>query len=353
MFKMKFDVVVDLQFGSTGKGALAGFLSNTKNYEMVVSANMPNAGHTAYCPDTGKKFVHKVLPSGIFSENLKMIGVGSGAGFTIDRLEEEWKNVSEYLLDMGFEGRHEVGLVIHEAAIVVDQHHKEREAASLSKISSTMQGSGAALVDKIMRVSGAIAKNHEFEILERLSKHGKVTIASNKDWNSILLDHETILVEGSQGYSLSNSAGFYPYCTSRDCTTARIIADCGMPPRNLSKVYGSVRVHPIRVGNTPDGFSGDWYPDQTEIDFKQLNVEAETTTVTGRVRRIATFSCLQIQEAMQVCQPDEVFLNFAQYDPEATDAAYRFINDVAAILGRGRVTMLGHGALPSDVEVLP
>ncbi len=42
----KVDLVVDLQFGSTGKGLLCGYLSESDDYDTVITANMPNAGHT-------------------------------------------------------------------------------------------------------------------------------------------------------------------------------------------------------------------------------------------------------------------------------------------------------------------
>ena len=60
----KVDIIVDLQFGSTGKGALAGYLAANSDYDVVVSANMPNAGHT-FIDSKGQRMIHKVLPSGI------------------------------------------------------------------------------------------------------------------------------------------------------------------------------------------------------------------------------------------------------------------------------------------------
>lgn len=36
-------MIVDLQYGSTGKGAIAGYLSTKNDYDTVISANMPNA----------------------------------------------------------------------------------------------------------------------------------------------------------------------------------------------------------------------------------------------------------------------------------------------------------------------
>lgn len=342
----KMDVLVDLQFGSTGKGALAGFLSEKRGYDAVVSCNMPNAGHTAYSPD-GQKFVHKVLPSGIFSPNLRAIGVGPGAVFDIGRLEEEWKNVCLYL--RWKTAQFPVTLVIHEAAGVLMDHHREAEQKTLSRISSTMQGSAEALIDKIRRNAGAIAGHHAIRISEIMNQYGPCRIVSQSEWLEIMIHQDRILLEGSQGYSLGLSSGFYPYCTSRDCTPARVIADCSMPVGWLGDVYGSCRVHPIRVGNTPDGYSGDWYMDQREIHFSDLGVPAETTTVTGRVRRIATFSKLQMREAMEMARPRRVFLNFCNYDEHEAAKVKTFIDEIAETIGCGGATILGYGPLPQDI----
>lgn len=339
---MKFDVLVDLQFGSTGKGLLAGYLGVKNGYEAVISANNPNAGHSAYAPDSGKLFVHKVLPSAIFGTGLRVIGVAPGAIFDPDRLEKEWKEVCEY--------RHDLLLVIHESAAVLTDEHRDKELRLLNHISSTMQGSAAAMVDKIMRKKNVIVKDMAEPLVARLVKYGSTFVANQREWIDIFNTGGDVLLEGAQGYSLGINAGFYPYCTSRDCTPARVIADCSLPVAALSRIYGCARVHPIRVGNTPDGYSGDWYPDQREISFGALNVEPERTTVTKRVRRIATFSAVQIREAMQMAMPDEIFLNFCQYDYDSTDRAIKAINSIAKEVKCGGVQYTGWGPLPADIS---
>lgn len=336
----KMDVLVDLQFGSTGKGLLSGYLGVKNGYEAVISCNAPNAGHTAYAPDTGDKFVHKVLPSAIFGDDLKVIGIGPGAVFYIERLEQEWEAVCEY--------REDLTLIIHEAACIATTEHKLAEAAGLSRIASTMQGSAEALINKIRRNPNAIAKNWEFALL-RASRMGNLKIVNQAEWLEIMSNKSSILIEGSQGYSLGLSSGFYPFCTSRDCTVGRVIADANLPVQWLRDTYGCARVHPIRVGNTPDGYSGDWYEDQIETSFDKLGVDKEMTTVTGRVRRIASFSALQIREAMTMAQPTAVFLNFAQYDEDASAAAIDAIDGIAAEIGCGGVSYIGSGPLPTDI----
>ena len=333
------DVLVDLQFGSTGKGALAGYLSMKNDYEVAVSANMPNAGHTAYDAE-GNVFIHKVLPSGVFSKNLRMIAVGPGSVFSIDRLAQEWGHLKARL-------NTSPRLVIHEIAGILSPSHRDLEEKTLGRIASTMQGSGAALCDKIMRNPGVIAADRMFEIQSAVPE---AEVVNQWQWLQSFTSAGDALVEGSQGYSLGISSGFYPHCTSRDCTPARVVADVSLPMSWVRSVYGSCRVHPIRVGNTIEGSSGGWYKDQREISFQSLGVVPEKTTVTGRERRIASFSRHQIEEALLMSSPDTIFLNFAQYSYSDTTESTAIIKDVCQkILNRDVPILLGYGPYPTDV----
>lgn len=306
---MSITAIVDLQFGSTGKGLIAGYLSEKNDYDMVISANMPNAGHT-YVEADGTKRVHKVLPSGIYSKNLKYIAIGPGAVFDPDRLEMEVSAIRA----AGIKAE----VIVHPQAGILSFAHFEQEQASLSHISSTMQGSMAALVEKMGRArDGAnIAANMAQPWKDRMRREHNVRVVGNVMWDGIMWSMNNILMEGSQGYSLGLHAGFYPYCTSRDCTVWRLMADCGAMNRDGKlRVIGTARVHPIRVGNTADGHSGGHYPDQEETSWEALGQEPEKTTVTQRVRRVFTFSEAQINMAMAANRVDEVFLNFCNYAP--------------------------------------
>lgn len=321
---MNVTAIVDLQFGSTGKGLLAGYLSLNNDYEAVISANMPNAGHTFVAED-GTKWVHKVLPSGVYSKELKYIMVGPGAVFDIDRLTKEIAG----LRTQGVTAE----VVVHENAAILKPQHALDEQAKLNSIASTMQGSMEAMYEKMQRegtaVMANIAKNYVGEIMA-----AGAVVWSNSMWIVTLADFKEVLVEGSQGYSLGINAGFYPYCTSRDCTVWRLLADCAVPyvaQKGMLKVVGSARVHPIRVGNTQKGYSGPSYPDQKELTWEQLGQTPETTTVTGRVRRVFSFSEQQIREAILASNVSEVFLNFCNYDPPEAVRVIQAINQIGRL----------------------
>ena len=335
----KVDVIVDLQFGSTGKGLIAGYMAKRYGYDVVINANMPNAGHT-FIDEDGRTWIHKVLPNGFVADTVKIVGLGPGSVFGLDRLAKEWHESIDILGSKR--------LIIHEAAVVLSEKHAEIERATLSGISSTMQGSAAAMVQKIMRQGddSPLAKDAlvgtEFE----------GAVVSHAEWMSIMYDAKKILLEGAQGYSLGINAGFWPYCTSRDCTPTRFLADCAIPFSWANRVVGTARVHPIRVGNTPDGHSGDCYDDQVETSWQELGEVPELTTVTGRERRVFTFSRKQIREAIMACQPTDVFLNFCNYAP---DLSTQIITDIGQDLETygpedATVTYTGWGATENDVN---
>lgn len=328
----KVDVVVDLQFGSTGKGLLCDFLAASGKYDCVVNANLPNAGHTTVTPE-GRVWMNKAMPNGIMVA--KRVMMGPGSAFTAPRLAEELALVADLMEGKVF--------AIHEAAMVVTPAHKQKEAETLSRISSTMQGSAEAVVAKIRREDGIIAR----DCMDILKEYGlDKYVVTHAQYLQHLLDSESILVEGAQGYSLGHNSGFYPYCTSRDCTVTRYMADCAIPAGWLRKAYGVARVHPIRVGNTSDGYSGDIYPDQTELTWEQLGVDPELTTVTKRVRRVFTFSHAQIHEACVANGIDEIFLNFANYDEVAAREIIDSVNHMMVDTGhtdKNIITMVGVG----------
>jgi adenylosuccinate synthase len=267
-------------------------------YDTVVTCNMPNAGHT-YIDSKGNKMIHKVLPNGIVSPMLKCVMIGPGAVFSEDRLLFEIDQAVQF----GYLGS-DVRIMVHPNATVLLEEHTEAERLGLSGISSTMQGSMAAMIHKMARPltdsPTAAAKFNRY-------------VCSHQEWMDALTNADSILAEGSQGYSLGINTQFYPYTTSRDCTPARFLSDMGIPHNMLRKVIGTARTFPIRVGNTEDGFSGPCYEDQEETSWEAIGQVPETTTVTGRIRRVFTFSLQQIKEACFHCAPDEIFLNFAQY----------------------------------------
>jgi adenylosuccinate synthase len=341
----KVTMITDLQFGSTGKGAIAGKLSMTGEFDTVISANMPNAGHTAFDAE-GNKFVHKALPSGIFSPNVKKAMLGPGAVFNPRTLEKEVDHAMHHgHLTKGAE------VLVHAMSVPLTAAMKqEEENSAVAGIASTAQGSMVAQVEKMRRNVGLDVVSRD---AYRPDSMLPIRVISNSEWiMAVTSGSKKILAEAAQGYSLGINQDFYPYCTSRDCTPARFLSDMALLHKSLVKVIGSMRTCPIRVGNTDKGQSGRCYNDQHEMTWDELGLVPEMTTVTGRIRRVFSFSEQQLSEALLMTGCDEIFLNFLNYLPEHEQQ--QFVSRVSKIAERTGcvIAYIGTGPAPSDIEMV-
>ena len=296
-------LICDLQFGSTGKGLIAGYLAERDEPDTLVTAWSANAGHT-YINAAGEKFVHTMIPNGIVSPKCRKVMIGPGSLLNPQNFLDEIDMNRKYLVN--------ADILIHPNAGVINSEHRSEEDKTMVAIGSTKKGCGAALIQKIKRDP----KNTNVASECGLIKH---YVVRKDEYMNALMSSKNIQIEGAQGFSLSMHHGMYPYTTSRDVTPMQILADCAVPISYLSKVVGSMRTYPIRVANRFDkdgnqvGWSGPCYSDQIELDWNEIGIEPELTTVTKLPRRIFSFSMQQIIEAVNYCEPTEVFLNFANY----------------------------------------
>ena len=332
----KVDVVVDLGYGSTGKGACAFWLSRNRSYDTVISINGFQAGHTAVSKE-GRKWVHLALPTGLYIK--KNVLIAPGAAFYPAQLALEIEGSKDLL-----SGKR---IGIHECATVGKQWMADEEASStgMQMTGSTKMGFGAAQAAKARRRPDVIARDS----MELLEQHGLAQyVVTHQQYLDILRDSESILLESSQGYSLSLNAGMYPYCTSRDCTTSATLSATHIPPQWVRDVFGVARLYPIRVNNQ-QGSSGPCYQDQEETSFGAIGQPVELTTVTKLPRRVFTFSMQQVLEAVQVNGVTDIVLSFADYNPPlATELANTIDSAVASNGGEARVNYLTVGPSESD-----
>ena len=144
-------MIIDGQWGSTGKGKLAGWVYYNLPLDEPIFAVcdfMPNAGHTVYHPE-GHAVVTRQLPTGAAFLDVQCL-IGPHAAIDVDGLMGEIKAIEALNIEgPGIRDR----LFIHPRAAVVQPGHRESEK-SMTRISSTMKGGHAASVDKIMRRDG-------------------------------------------------------------------------------------------------------------------------------------------------------------------------------------------------------
>ncbi len=341
----KFNIVLDCFWGSSGKGKLSTWLAASTAVCGISSANFPNAGHTArFGP---QKYVYKAMPTasclnhqGIADLSSKLY-ISPASGFSPLVMFNEWLMSGRPLIR------------VHERACIVTSAHAatERADTSLMGISSTMQGSAAAAIDKIRRYPDAsmrptldhtrmdkiydelVASGCEHKLIS-LFLHSFVVMSGHDfrcKFREAINGSGAWLHEGSQGYALSIDHGsHYPHCTSRNCTTAHAMDAMAVPPSLVGDVYLNLRTFPIRVGNYVDsevsGYSGDWYPDCEETTWDKIAsnagmpshvaaalAEGERTTVTKRIRRVSSFSFFGMKDAIATNGATKLALNFVQY----------------------------------------
>jgi len=333
--------IIGLQFGSEGKGALAGYLANRRQPDVCVSNWSPNAGHT-FRETSGHKLVVRCIPVGAYSGYCQyaMLGPGSVIDPVIFLEEMSWLPGN-------------VVVVIHPMAAIVYDRHREREL-QFERIGSTMKGSAAASIDRMMR--DPLLSSTAGEYFSKNSAGGAIVDASY--YHSVMSMARLIQVEGCQGHSLSLYNGLYPYVTSRDTSIHQLKADVAWHDDRRLLTYGCIRTFPIRVANRAAGTSGHGYPDQMETSFRNIGVEPEFTTVTKLPRRVFTFSLLQLIDACTINNPHELYLSFCDYfdddDKELFDLL-TVIREVTSIqvkwqsYGPYMLDMIDHGAIRNEL----
>lgn len=310
-------VVVGGQFGSEAKGLVASYLAVNSLYRghLICTTNAgAQAGHTTILDD-GRKFVCFHLPTiGVLRPD-STIYINAGSIIDADLLYREIRDICsvtgedvDHLRDR---------IVVHPNAAHITQHAKNVEAeGATTHLGSTQKGVGAALADKIMR--------HPWSTIGGLDPFGGMLKVMTLDLMELMDKNYAVTVEIPQGTGLSiNASPFFPKCTSRDCWLVSGLNDAAIHPDYLNEVAMVVRTFPIRVGHISDkegeivGNSGPFYPDSVELGWDQLpGVTPERTTVTKRVRRIATWSWQQYRDALRLNRPSRVFLTFTNYMDE-------------------------------------
>lgn len=313
MIAGKFNVVLDAQWGSSGKGKLCAYLADKFSVTDTSSSNMPNAGHTVQFA-SGRKYIFKALPSALAlnpEKNDRIRGyLSPGSSFTFERLFQERQMVGN------------TPIIIHERAQVMLDRYKEKEQVSTKRIASTMQGCAEAMCEKIMRHPD----------VELMNKYEGLPPSMFRRTTMLRMQQGMWLHEVSQGYALSIDHGtHYPYCTSRNCTTQAGLDQMSIPHNMVGDVYLNFRPAPIRVGNvvengTEVGYSGDFAPWGEETTWDQVATDAgmppkaramlaenERTTVTKRIRRVGTLSLPWLKQAAIYNGATKLSLNFANY----------------------------------------
>ena len=308
------DIIVGGQYGSEGKGNICAHIAEP--YGMLIRVGGPNAGHMVAHPR--QKYVQ--FPSGTGTNRRAQVVIAPGATLWVPQVLKEIEELKAH-------GLTEDRISIDEQAMIIEESDRQLEAQSLGVIGSTKQGVGAASARKVIgRDSqphlGApvrLAKEHP-----DLKNYVKQTGALIED---MLASGDKIMVEGTQGTSLSIHHGRYPHVTSRETTASGCLADAGIAPTRIRRIVMVTRTYPIRVG----GSSG---PIAREIQLKtiadrsgmplSLLEQTEVGTVSGTPRRVGEFDWEQLRRSALLNGATDIALTFADYLDAANAQAQRF-----------------------------
>lgn len=310
------DVIVGGQYGSEGKGNIVHFLA--PEYDLLVRVGGPNAGHKVFRPDNSPFTFHQ-LPSGSLANGQAQLILGAGAVISLDRLLREIADLSVPV----------ERLAIDEQAMIIEQQDIDDEIQELKDtIASTAQGVGRATARKIN------GRKPDSDV--RLAKDIPELRHYIKDTVEILADavlkQKRIMLEGTQGTSLSIHHGHYPHVTSRVTTASGCLAEAGIAPHQVRRVVMVCRSYPIRVGNTDKGCTSGYLAQELSLDSiaKRSGVDiqelqkAEKTSTTNRDRRIAEFDWAQFRRSIVLNAPTDIALTFADYLSVKNRGAYRY-----------------------------
>lgn len=339
MLKIGVNTLVDGQYGSTGKGLLASYLAamHGSKVDMVLSNAGPNSGHTFY--HEGTKWVLKQVPvmAAYLHLNKTPVQAYLTNGAIVDR-----DILAQEIQKLEMEPHN---VLVNRGAAHIGPMEKFDDRATVNSVASTGQGVGPAMIEKLRR------KTNEF--YEAYYRVDPLPTFIQYDYRA-----STIFMEIAQGFSLGINSGFYPYTTSRECTVSQGLSDAGLPPCAASRTFMSVRTYPIRVGNSELGWSGPCYQDQAELSWSQVGdsgMAPEYTTVTGRMRRVFSWSNKQFMDAIHANAPDVIFVNFMNYLPRDVDHKWwvdtNILMPYTRVMGRPPVAiLLGYGPKIEDVR---
>ena len=281
-------VVVDGQYGSTGKGAVCGFLAyedaGSGQAHVGIRVGGSQAGHTVIDTE-GRAWPLRHVPVAFVNPDALLV-IAPGSEVDLDVLNSEVTQLE----DAGFKINDR--LYIDAQATWLEPYHLEHEKAMKlnARLGSTGKGVGAARAARIMRAARLIkdAPDAGWDVPGQITDTTKLVSA-------MLAAGRHAVIEGTQGYALGLHAGHYPYCTSTDCRAVDFLAQAGISPWGPGvtdvRVVVTARTHPIRVA----GNSG---PMRGETSWAELGLPEELTTVTKKVRRVGQWDPALVRDAV-------------------------------------------------------
>lgn len=353
----KMTILLDGGAGSSGKGKLASFVGeHADNWQFCCNAFMSNAAHWVVL-DNGVKYLYQSLNSVAHLKNrYEKMYICGGA---VTELQPLLREIKEHGLTPSQLGINPLVAIVQDKDIGYERGtcnfdgipYDDAQHSDCMKLGSTLHGVGAARARRILRRSDVLLARDVPELAPYICW-------TDREMMDRLERGQAGLMEIAQGYQLGYLTQFYPKTTSRNCTTAAGLDDCGLPPAYAGNVIINFRTFPIRVNSnkyihsetgkilTADdmdamriagqeslikvlkGDSGGCYDDQREItwgevtelsgikDIDPLREIRERTSLTRLERRVYTFSRQNLVDAIKYNRGNgdvHISINFVNY----------------------------------------
>ncbi|HOK54200.1 MAG TPA: adenylosuccinate synthase, partial [Armatimonadota bacterium] len=327
---MPVTAIIGTQWGDEGKGRIVDLLAEDADITIRCQGGA-NAGHTVI--NHMGKFALHLVPSGIFSKAMCIIG--TGVVLDPSGLMDELKVLENAGVDTG-------NLIISDRAHIVMPYHilfdkLEEQRLSNRKIGTTLKGIGPAYGDKVARIgiqAGDLldadvvsqkikaAVEQKNLILAAIYNHEPLSAENLIDWaiengrklkerikptspiiRDALSKDKNILLEGQLGTMRDIDWGAYPYITTSSTGAAGLCLGSGIPPTALNRVIGITKAYTTAVGAGP--FPTELFDTTGEFLRKQGN---EFGATTGRPRRTGWFDAVAVRYSAQLNGITEIAL---------------------------------------------
>lgn len=284
-------LIVGAQFGGEGKGKIGAYLGLKQKYDVVCRCGGVNSSHTVEYQ--GRTWRLRLLPGACITSKPRLVAFGAGTLLHVPTLLKEISSTKT----------NPASIAIDPRAGIVEQHHivEQRKDKRYNKIGSTLTGTGYASADRALR---------------RLRLARDIPLLSNmiRDVPRLLYQqlrkNDHVLIEGHQGFGLSNYHGDYPYTSSRDTTSAAYLSELGISPNRRMKIILAVKIFPTRnhPGYLPREMS------KSEADVRKIiEFGGGSWEIPNRRRRVGKMDFNALKYSAEVNGATEIALMGADY----------------------------------------
>ena len=275
-------ILVDLQYGDSGKGKVADWLMDYHDICVRYSGG-PNTGTTVWIKD--KKYALHHLPVGLLRNKPSYI-----AQTCLINEKKLWQEICDLKM-AGFNVDENLKIspychVINDYHITEDTNLENNEKG----VGSTKQGIMPCTKDKYSRKGQRLHESLEYEQLRKYFANVSYDLAE------AAACQKSILFQSAQGTMLDIDHGYYPFISTTNNVAGFAPGASGFGPTNIDEVVGVFKPYVTYVGNGPFDL---------EIKDQKMNdliaeLGGEYGTTTGRRRRIGWLSIPLLQYACRL-----------------------------------------------------